>query len=158
MKKHLSVLSISFTLIFVSFSFAQEPFAPKLDFQKYHIFDPSFKTLFSNLAIVEVPDIEVVGVPAYPQAKIIQINDGSKDCFNCIRLLTADDCKKIVTFYKKNLKNWLNGDFKDCYQFWQGPRWDAMQGKAPNITILPVNEKYKNCFHLWYKRRRYNLW
>ena len=98
MKKFNLPFTYIFLFCFISICFSQRTFAPKLEVQKFNISDSSLKTLLSKLDNVDIPEEEIVGIPPYPQAKIIEFKDGSKDCFNCIRLITNDECEKIVTF------------------------------------------------------------
>ena len=104
MKTNMLLFSCFIVLLSFSGSFSQEFFASKMEIQT-GITEPSISTLLISLDKIDIPDIAEVGIPAYPQAKIIQIENASKDCFNCIRLLTPDDCKRNLQKMFSGSKN-----------------------------------------------------
>ena len=144
-----------------SICFSQEKYAQLVDLKISPGKNPVENTLLKNLGNIVVPNKETVGIIPYPDAKIIKIQNGNKDYFPSISLVTSDDCKKVYSFYHKNLENWFGGDFRDCYQFWKGARWEAMRGKSPCVQILPLKAKYKEIIPeakteivIWYAEKR----
>jgi hypothetical protein len=127
-----------FLLLFLMLSssvFAQ-PFAPVAPVPENASNDPDLALGIAFIKDVKVPDKSEVGIPAYPGAQIIQTNKGQEGTLPSVRLVSADDMKLVIDYYKKELKDWNSEDIYSIYMFWNGEnKMKAMMGGEPVVQI-----------------------
>lgn len=101
----------------------------------------------------EVPTIGKVGIPPYPDAYIVQVQEASAITVNnkviktlpTITLATVDQPEKVVNFYKEKLKGWnYSNDFMSR-SFWKDDdRFDPLDlrktSTTPNLIIYDIGE------------------
>lgn len=101
----------------------------------------------------KVPGKGTVGIPAYPGAYIVQVQEASGMTVNnkiiitlpMITLATVDQPEKVVNFYKEKLKGWnFSNDFMSR-AFWKDDdRFDPLDlrktSSTPNLIIYDISE------------------
>ena len=134
MLKYTSIY-LFFFLLLSSLTFAQ-PFAPVASVPDNPNNDPDLALGIAFLKDVKVPDKSEIGAPAYPGAQIIQTNKGQEGLLPSVRLVSADDMKDVIDYYKRELKGWNNEDVYGNYMFWKGEnKMKAMMGSEPVVQI-----------------------
>lgn len=81
------------------------------------------------IEVAKVPDRALVGIPAYPDAKVFQTRDAGEMEMNdekvktlaYIKLLSTDPVEKIVAWYKEQLNAYTYEDvYGVSWVFWKG--------------------------------------
>ncbi len=123
----MATLMISYGL---TLAFAGEPYAPKVAVPKN--VKPNSLEYMSVYMVqsAKVPEKAKVEVPPYPGAYVIQTKGKSKmevngkelTCLHYIKLITMDEVKKVVAFYKDKLKGYrFLSEFGGSIQvYWKG--------------------------------------
>jgi hypothetical protein len=133
---------------------AQTPadaYAPVLPVPKDVPDDPGAKMMAMAMRGVQVPSKSEVGVPAYPDARVMSTMAGQKMMANdeevemlpALALLSGDTISDVLAFYTKKLKGWHQKEFFGSYMFWDGPP-DAdpldITLPYPLVAIMPLAE------------------
>jgi len=127
-------------LFYTSINFAQ-PFAPVAPIPDNPNNDPDLTLGIAFLKDVKVPDQSEIGMTAYPGSQIIQTSKGQDEMLPSVRLVTTDDSKNVIDFYKKELTGWKSEDIYGVYMFWKGEdKMKAMMGGEPVVQIEDGNE------------------
>lgn len=159
MKKTILILFVFLTLLVSSLIQADEQFAPKADIPKNPKNDPGLNLSIMFLKNVKIPTKKEVGLPAYPNSKIIQTDAGSTKRLPMVRLLALDEPSKVAAYYKKALSDWKYKEFFGTHSFWKGEEEEAMMGKVPNVQIgnadsfNKVMPSAKTAIGIWYQSK-----
>jgi hypothetical protein len=91
--------------------------------------DAEITLMITFLDNVTVPDVEVVGFPAYRVAKIFQTSESGQlgSSLNMVRTLSGDNTDQVVDFYKENIpSDWDCKKFIGIHYVWKGDEIKAM--------------------------------
>jgi hypothetical protein len=136
--------AILLSFIFLStVLYAGEPFAPVVDIPENPKNDADLALAIMIVKDVKVPDNDVVGVSAYPDAKIFQTTQMQGEMLPAVRLLSTDDIEKVLKHYKDELKDWKYKEFYGIHYLFNGDEQKAMFGMAP-VVQLEDAEKFTN--------------
>jgi len=139
MNKNNLIVALLF-LFYTSINFAQ-PFAPVAPIPDNLNNDPDLTLGIAFLKDVKVPDQSEIGITAYPGSQIIQTNKGQNEMLPSVRLVTEDESKNVIEFYKKELTDWKSEDVYGVYMFWKGEdKMKAMMGGEPVVQIEDGNK------------------
>ena len=130
-----------------SVTFADEPFAPKVNPSKKMANRQMYVNLIKQW---KVPSKNTVGLPPYSGAYIVALmesvemtaNDKKFTTLPAMTLATVDEPAKVAAFYKEKLKDWKYKNSFDMFDiFWKGPddfdNFDITQSSIiPNVVIF----------------------
>ena len=148
-------------LLFFNFSsiVSGEPFAPKVDVPK-NIKPGTLDALaVMQVNAAVVPDKAVVGVPPFPDSRVVQtvsgqpatVNGKKINCLPLVKLISTAPQDKVIAFYKSHAKDYqfrkimggiLNAFWKDRKTF--NPLSFTEICTTPNIIISAIDPEEKN--------------
>ena len=156
------------SMIFVSFSYAGEPYAPLHKFK-----DKEFKGAF-GMTLKEakemgmwpptkgedVPEKSAIEAPPYPGAEIVSISGpwktraGGKFVYmglSTMELVSTDPFEKVVSFYRERLKGWKTKKYQNSESFAKSGEVEVNSRamKVPHVSVIQIEglmnrEKYTN--------------
>jgi hypothetical protein len=142
MLKYISIL----LLLFLSLSsiISAQPYAPTAPIPDNPNNDPDIALGIMIMKAIQVPDKSDIDISAYPDAQIIQAAKGESGMLPTVRLVSSDEIKNVVEFYKNELNDWKYEDFYGVHMFWKGEdKMKAMMGQEPVVQVED-GEKYSN--------------
>ncbi len=124
------------TILFMTSSaFGFMPFAPGADIPANPGNDPELARAISAIQQAAILEDTEVGLPAYPDAQVVQTDDGQGRILPMVRLISPDTIADVVAFYKQQMTGWEHDDHEGGVLLWQGAKKAALQGETPAIKI-----------------------
>lgn len=94
-----------------------------------------------------IPDQERVGIPAYPGAVVIRTyaideRPPKYQGLPIVELITTDDYRTVVDYYKKALPSWRNAELLSAYYFAKHGNLNFFTPQEPHVGIHKMDNYY----------------
>ncbi len=130
MKNKFLALIIAVTLCLPSLTYGFVPFAPIAEIPASPGNDPLLKQAIKHISAATILENDEVGLPAYPDAQIVQTDTNPDQGLPSVRLISTDHIEQIVAFYKSHLPEWKYKNTENSHLF----RFEALRAAPVNLS------------------------